>query len=559
MLAGDDARRAGRLDAARERYRKAHALVPTAVNILVSTGALELRDNKLDAALELTNQALAIAPTDPDATLLAAELDIRSGRLAEAGTRLTSMRDSVPPLASDQLGRLHLLNGMRLEASGQLEPALGAYQLATTALGKEAVSPIVAAAILLAKMAATADAAKDTDKAKLLRARSDALLGGMASTAESDPALAVTLGVAYLAAGVPMQSESWLRKALARRPRDVEAHFQLAEALRQQGNQAEAIATLGKAFELDPNRIDLGIELARSFEAAGRDAAASALYTRLLNGKAVSVDVRVRAGRFFARTRDIPSARIQGDEILKVDENNSAGLYLRGEGLLADGRPGDARRLFKQAVDRDLDPQYLDALGRASEATAASTGDTGIRDDALRTYIEASALAPTMLHPVLARGRLHLAGRDYAKALVAYEAALALAPTNPEIPYGMGVAYDQLDEPALAIKWLNRAVAIEPFADAFFRLGSLHYEANQPGPAASALTRATEYGLKEERHHGTAVPWLTAAYRMLGSVELLLHHDRAARMAWEAYLDRAPTDPVQADEVRRELLGLRGR
>ncbi len=558
-IAGDDARRAGRLDAARERYRKALALAPSDVATLVSSAALELRDNKLDAAATVSDSALGLAPADPGANLIAAELDIRRNRLPEAAARLTTLRDRTPPLAGEQLGRLHLLDGMRLEATDQFEPALGAYDQAVKSLGESEVAPVVAAATLLGRMASQAEATKDPDKAKALRARADEKLGRLASAADADPSVAVTLGVAYLSAGAPVQGEAWLRKALARRPRDVEAHFQLAEALRRQGKQDEAIATLVKAFELDPSRIDLGVELARSFEAAGRDADASALYKRLLDGRDVSMDVRVRAGRFFARIRDLDAARAQGEKILEVDPESAAGLFLRAESLLADGRPAEARRLFKKAVDGDPDPQYLDGLGRAGEAESATSGDTVQRDDALLAYIQASEQAPTMLNPVLGRARLHLARREYPKALAAYQAAQKIAPNDPVIPYGIGVAYDELEDREEATRWLSRAVAAQPRADAYYRLGTLHYEANRPGPSAAALSMATQLGLKEERDKGVNVPWLTNAYWLLGAAELARRNDRAVVRAWEAYLERGPTDKVQASEVRRELMGLRGR
>ena len=119
-----------------------------------------------------------------------------------------------PPLAGDELGRLHLLDGMRLEAETKHDAALVSYDMAAKAMPGE-VAPTIAAATLLGRMAEHADSLRDGEKAKEFRAQADEKLGKLAAAAEADPALAVTLGVAYLAAGAAQQSEQWLRKALS--------------------------------------------------------------------------------------------------------------------------------------------------------------------------------------------------------------------------------------------------------------------------------------------------------------------------------------------------------
>ena len=558
--AGDDALHSGRLDAARERYRKALAILPADRGALASVAALELADGNLDLAAEASAKVLALAPDDAAANLTAAELDLRRGQIPEAAQRLSALRNRQPPLAgAELLGRLELLDGMRLEAEHNTNAALAAYDRAAQVAGNTDVAPVIAAATLLGRLADEADRAKQADQARTLREQADQRLATIAAGAESDANVAITLGVAYLSAGAPDQAERWLRGAIEKRPSAVEAHYQLAEALRRQGKQDEAVATLVKAFELDPTRIDLGVELARGFEAARRDADAAGLYKRLLASKDVTADVRARAGRFFARTGDITAARQQGELLLAANPEDAVGLFLKAEGLLADGRPVEARRLMQEAVLADPDAQIFDGLGRAAEAYAAQNGDTAMRDEALRAYAQASERDPTMPNPWLGAGRLHLARAEYEKALVAYEQALKLAPRNPDIPYGIGIAYAELEDAPRAIEWLARAVAVQPRADAYWKLGSLYYEADRAGPAAAALTQATQLAIRDEREHGVTVPWLTDALWLLGTVQQVLRNDRATLAAWEAYLARNPTNTAQADEVRANLTPLRRR
>ncbi len=556
-LAGDDAARAGRLDAARERYRRALTVLATDVGALVSAAALELRDGKLDEAAAQIEKAIGLAPTSVRANLVAAELDLARSRLADAAQRLAALRARTPPLAGDELGRLHLIDGMRLEAEQQPDAALAAYAEAAGVLGADALEPAIASAMLLGRMAGAARAAKDEVRAKALEAQASERLERLAAEAEADPTLAVTLGVTYLAAGAAADSERWLRKALARRPRDVEATFQLAEALRRQGKQDEALATLVKAFELDPTRIDLGVELARGFEAAGEDGRAAELFRRLVAVPTATLDVRLRAGRFFARVRDVEAARKQGELILEVDPASATGQFLRAEGLIADGNLDEARTLLQRAVKADPDPQFLDGLGRACEALAARSGDTARRDEALTAYVQASDLDPKMLNPRLGRGRLHMERNEHGKALAAFQEALELAPAEPSIPYGIGMAYAELNDRPRAVEWLTRAVRAKARADAYYRLGVIHFDMENSGAAAAALARATELGLADERALGVTVPWLTDAYWLLGTAERARASDGAKCRAWRAYLERNPTNRVQADEVRREMLGCR--
>ena len=214
---------------------------------------------------------------------------------------------------------------------------------------------------------------------------------------------------------------------------------------------------------------------------------------------------------------------------------------------------------MQAAVNRDPDAQYFDGLGRANEAVAAQSGDTAMRDEALRAYGQASERDPALLNARLGAGRLHLARGEYERALAAYDAALRLAPKNPDIPYGIGLAYAELEDRPRAIEWLARAVAAQPRADAYWKLGSLYYEIDRAGAAASALERATALATKDERERGVTVPWLTDALWLLGTVQQVLRNDRATLVAWEAYLRRNPSNKAQADEVRRNLLPLKNR
>jgi tetratricopeptide (TPR) repeat protein len=561
ILAGDDARRAGRLDAARDRYRKALAILPRATAALVGEAETELRDGNLEAAVAAAERALQRDPDDVAANLVAAEVDLRRGKRAEARSRLDALANRQPPLQSPlDRARLLVLTGALLEAQpGKEVEALAAYDEARAIVGDADVGPSIAAARLLARLADQAGDARRSDEAADYRKRADALLAPLAAQAEADPATAIALGVAYLAAEDPARAETWLRRALAARPTDAEGHFQLAGALERQGKRADSLESLRKAFELEPERVDVGLALARGLDEAGRKSDAGAMYEKLLAGTDVSLEVRIRAGRFWARSGDIARARAQGAAIRQADADDPNGLFLEAEGLFADRKLIEARRLYQQASDTSEDALFLDGLGRAAEALGAAQGDSRYKDEALRAYTRASELEPRLLTSVIGRGRLLLERRDAAKALAALEAANQLAPGNPDVQYGIGVAHQELGDRKNAVTWLERALAARPSAEGFYRLGLLHYDLDRGRDAAGALWSATDLAAADERKLGTTVAWLTDAYYLLGSIENAMRRDAQAKRAWEQYLARGSSNKTQEQEVRRLMLGLRGR
>jgi tetratricopeptide (TPR) repeat protein len=400
-------------------------------------------------------------------------------------------------------------------------------------------------------MTQAATHAKDTARADQLRQHADQLLGDLAAQAAHEPRLALTLGVAYLQQGDAAKAEPWLRRAVAARPNDAEARFQLGRALLRSDNHKDALEALNAALTLDPSRRDIAGDLARTYEALGRDTEAGALYTKLLAGKEPGIELRARAGRFFARTGALDKAGEQGSKILEVDPRNTAGLYLRGEGLLAAGKALDAKQSFQRALEIDRDPQYLDALGRAAEALA-QTGDRELQDLALRSYIAAAEAAPTMFNPLAGQGRLYVARHEAAKAVTPLLAAAAIDAKNADVMFLIGAAYQELQQAATALQWLEASMKIAPRAETSWRIAQIYRDANQGPRTAAAVTIATRLAAEAERH-GKPLPWLTDALYLQGRVNLDMQNDAGAREAWRLYVARNPPASAQLTEVRQLL------
>jgi tetratricopeptide (TPR) repeat protein len=551
--AGDAAKRAGRYDVARARFKKALAVVPQDLAATTGLADTELRDGKVAAAAELIGPALAIAKDDVAAQLVQSEIEVAEKRLPLASQRLAALAAHPTPLAPLEQARLQLVTGKLLEAQGKDDDAVDAYVAGAQAARDLDLAPMMAAVDKLSAMIARAETSKDPARADTLRQRSDQLLGQLADQAEKDPRLALQLGLAYLQSGNAEKAEPWLRKATDARPKDAESKFQLGRALLKLGKNDDAIAQLTAAISLDGDRADIGVTLARAYEALGRDSDASALYTKLLTGKEPPLELRARAGRFYARTGALDKAGAQGAKIVAADPGNAAGLYLKGEGLLAAGKAVDAKQAFQRAVEVDRDPQYLDALGRAAEALAVAGNDRELQDLALRSYLAATELAPALFSSLAGEGRLYVARHEAAKAVTPLLAANKLAPRNAEVMALIGAAYQELQQATAALEWLEAAAKLAPTADTYWRIGQLYRDANQGAAAAGALANATRLAAEAEKKTGKPVPWLTDALYLRGRVSFDLHDEVSARDAWSLYVARNPPPTAQLAEVRQLL------
>jgi tetratricopeptide (TPR) repeat protein len=552
-LAGTAAMRAGRSDVARERFRKALAVVPQDIAATTRLAETELRDGKLTTAAELMAATLTQAKDYVPAQLVQSELEIKQNKLPLAAERLAALANHVTPLAPLDRARLHLVTGKLLEAQGKDDAAVEAYAEGAKDAGDLDLAPLMAAVGKLAAMTTAAAQAKDGKRADELRARADALLGDLAAHAEREPHLAMTLGIAYLQQGNAGKAEPWLRRVVEARPNDAEARFQLGRARLLNRHPEDALESLNAALAIDATRADIGLELARTYEALGREPEAAALYTKLLGAKDPSLELRARAGRFFARTGALDKAGEQGAKILEAEPGNPAALYLKGEGLLAGGKPAEARQLFQRALEIDRDPQYLDALGRAAEALAQG-GDRELQDLALRSYQAAAEAAPGMFNPLAGQGRLYVARHEAAKAVRPLLEAGRIDPRNADVLYLLGAAYQELQQTGEALRALEASTKLAPRAEGYWRISQIYRDANQGAPAAAAVGNATRLGLEAEKQTGKTVPWLTEALYLQGRVNLDLRNDAVAREAWVLYVARNPPASAQLTEVKR-LLG----
>ena len=545
-LAAEAAKRGNRLDIARERFSKALELNPDDVRALAGIAETEMLDGKLDAAAQQITKALTLDKDDIRSQLVQADLSIKQQNLRDAEARLGELakRGTLP--IADQT-RIKLIWGRLFDARGEDEEAVKAYEEAAKLAGETDLVPTLAAVNKLTQLADKAEKIRDTANATALRDRANKLLENLAENADKDPQLALTLGMAYLQANDPAKAEPWLYKVLAARPNDAEAQFQLAKALARLGKPEEALNRLKKAADLAPTRTEIGVEIALTYESAGQDELASKTYSQLLaKTQNPSIELRARAGRFFAKRGEIDKAAEQGEKILESDKNNSVGQYLNGEGLLADGKLDEARIAFSKALETERHPQFLDALGRAAEARFAKDKDSRDENAAIKSFMAAIEGDPKLFTSQYGLGRIYFNRGEMEKAAPHLMAAWAIRQEH-DIAFKMGKVARRLQNDKDAIAWFDLANKAKKTAEAYWHLGEIFNDQNNGKGAASALDWAMKLGLEEEQQmKGALLPWLSEAFYLAGQVNKDLNNLPAAKRAWEQYIARPDLKPRDA-------------
>ena len=331
-------------------------------------------------------------------------------------------------------------------------------------------------------------------------------------------------------------------------------------AIYDQGRVNDAIDALQRAWETDEAREDVGLRLAISLEEHGRDDEAGQMYKKLLAGRSPSINVKVRAGRYYVRKGNIAAGAELGNQVLSENKHHPGGLFLYGAGLMKQEKAVDAVAVLREAVKLEPTAQYLEGLGRAYEKTGS-----GNYDNALIAYQRAADLKEDYLAPRLGIARIRIAKNDYDKAIPVLKKILSMDATLAWGHFSLGTCFAKIGETKQAIAAFQRAIEITPsLAQAYYQLGRVYYSVNRSREAARSLAKATALAEHAEvanhRERMRLQPeWLTEAYRLWGYAEWSHENHGGAIHAWRKYLGRDPKNRAELSDVKRLLLRLRAR
>ncbi|MBI4909090.1 MAG: tetratricopeptide repeat protein [Acidobacteria bacterium] len=241
------------------------------------------------------------------------------------------------------------------------------------------------------------------------------------------------------------------REAIRRNPLMVAAHQNLGVALRRAGKVNEAVETLRHATGLAPNKAELWHELGLTDHAQGKLAEA----TKALQ-KAIALDADLpephgNLGIVLLSSGDPGRAEAAFREAIRIqpdfaDAHGNLANLLSGKGDLTNARRHFETALKLKPKDAAMRYNFAVALGKARDFDEAQRQ--------LETALESDpALADA--HELLAN--LLMARNQAAAALPHYRAWVRLQPASPQAQFGLGSALAMTGDRAAAIPYLQRA------------------------------------------------------------------------------------------------------
>ena len=306
-------------------------------------------------------------------------------------------------------------------------------------------------------------------------------------------------------AGSLDDAEAAYRQVLGMDTSHAEAHFRLANVLREQGRRDEARRHYDTAIGLEP------------------------------------VEAHYHLARILFHEKDADGAFEHLQVVLADNPDHAQGHRLIGMVLQSLGRTSEAVEHYRSALR--LRPDLIAVnlnLGVALQ-------QIGRGDEAIRLYRDVLSRHPRFGEAHANLGAALAAAGEYEAALKHYERALDTKPGEPLVLYNMGNAYSKLERFDEAVKSYRSALNANPaLVEAHFNLGNAYRETGRLALAVEA------YGAAIERY-----PDHVEARTNLGTVLVRQgRFDEAEALCREA-IRRAPREPT-AHWMLGQLLLLQG-
>jgi Flp pilus assembly protein TadD len=342
----------------------------------------------------------------------------------------------------------------------------------------------------------------------------------------------------------PAAAVSYLRAALALRPRSPGMHLNLGFALEMQGDLAGAAAAYREAVRLDPRYAPAHNNLGNVLQAQKDFAGAVAAYQEALRLEPKHERAHYNLGNALREQGDLAGAETAFRTAVRVDPKYALAHNNLGNVLAARGNLAGAEAALREALR--LDPREILVHNSLGQVLAARNDLAG----ALAAYREALRLdprdAPThnnlsivlrrqgdlagavaacreavRLDPNLVRAHNNLGVAlamqgDLAGAEAAFREAVRLDPRYAQAHYNLGNSLRGQGDLAGAVASFRAALRLGPkFASAYCNLGHGLREQGQFAAAVEALRRGHELGSRQRDWSYPSAEWLRDAERQL--------------------------------------------
>jgi len=193
----------------------------------------------------------------------------------------------------------------------------------------------------------------------------------------------VKLGNYYLMGGKQSpaaisEAERLAKEVLQKNPNHIEGHILMGSVLFSQDHKPEAFAELNRAIELDPQRVESYLSLARFYAHTKDLVTAEATFQRAIAVNGASALAHYEYGKFLVQLNRLDVAETEFLKAIQVDSNNREARFVLASFYLVNKRFDKAEEAYKALAELDKDKpegrsvlgDYYSAVGRLPEAIA---------------------------------------------------------------------------------------------------------------------------------------------------------------------------------------------
>jgi tetratricopeptide (TPR) repeat protein len=380
---------------------------------------------------------------------------------------------------------------------------------------------------------------------------------GLRADLASEAKLYAALGPLYVRKGDVRGAEQAFREAVAREPKSVEAHMNLAYFYERQRDDAKAEGEYRAAAALGPVDSIAPVKLAEFLASRKRDEAKQLLgqitqkspdYIPAWRGiaqiafvegnwvesdKAIGVILKKNPGdleghflrgRIYRIKRQTPQAIQEFQTVLKLEPRSAQARYELALTYLQAGNVQQARAELKEATT--LDPNLTGAALLLAELDIQA----GAHQPAIEALEQVVAKHPEEVRAYILLGSAYRAKREPARATEIYRKMVARFPKDPRGPYLVGVALQAEGKQDETKKQFEAALALSPgVVDATAQLVAIAFSQKQPGVALERVKRQI-----------ALAPTSAGLYDLLGKVHLARQELDLAENAFAKALELDP-------------------
>jgi tetratricopeptide (TPR) repeat protein len=420
-----------------KRYAEAEALLRRALEIDPRSQAARrnlasamIAQNHTNAAIEQYKEIVKLAPSDDGVKLELARLYSAEGQFSDALSTLESIpANHLPP------------NAIPVRAAALL--ALGRKKEAAQMIPRATQSPAVA--IQLAEVFLEGQAPELAIQA----------LDGASAHRHLMPARAFYLrGRALQATGNTSGALKELRTALARNPKDVETLVAMAAIQAAQNNHEDSVASLRRAYALDPDSAAVLRPLIVEGVKAGNRRLATRAARVLATKNPENLDDLYLSAAAMLEGKDFETASSIFEKYVTQRPEDSKGFLGLGIAQLAQQHFPEARNALQRALQ--LDPNLADAeyqLGALAEREGAAS-------ESVQHFERTVQLQPKHAKALASMGAQYLQAGNLEKAHEFLERSVAADPNNFKAHYDLALVLSKMGKTEEAKQHMERSRAL---------------------------------------------------------------------------------------------------